>query len=136
MWYPNYGEWRDEWHLLSERMRLPELKECTTNEWEVTDCYFGGSHEMDVDQQTRLPRPYVRVDRVKMQNLLKTKFAEAGGKSIASKLSSKRISHNLFDKGLEHDSLGSTIVRSTRTSTIHANHLAHFYSPSLLLTGS
>jgi hypothetical protein len=42
-WYPNYGEWQDEWYMLSERLKLPELKECTTHEWNVTDCFFGGS---------------------------------------------------------------------------------------------
>jgi hypothetical protein len=35
-WYPNYGEWRAEWHHLSDRLQLPELKECTTTEWEIT----------------------------------------------------------------------------------------------------
>ena len=32
-WYPNYGECRDEWHHLSDQLKLPELKECTTTEW-------------------------------------------------------------------------------------------------------
>lgn len=39
-WYPNYGEWRDEWHVLSKRLDLPELKSCTTTEWDYTDCFF------------------------------------------------------------------------------------------------
>ena len=55
-WYPNYGEWRDEWHCLSDRLKLPELKECTTNEWEVTDCFFGGSYDIPMDQRLTLPR--------------------------------------------------------------------------------
>lgn len=110
MWYPNYGEWRDEWHVLSDRMKLPELKACTTTEWEVTDCFFGGSHDMPIDERTRLPRPYVRVDRIKMQKLLKDGFSAAGGVSIPSKLSAKRIGHNLFDTGLTHDAMGSTLV--------------------------
>jgi hypothetical protein len=35
-WYPNYGEWTDEWETLSARLGLPELLECTTNNWEYT----------------------------------------------------------------------------------------------------
>jgi hypothetical protein len=115
IWYPNYGEWRDEWHFLSERLKLPELKGCTTTEWEVTDCFFGGSYDLDMDTRTRLPRPYVRVDRIKMQKLLKSKFDEAGGISIETKLSAARISDNLFDKGLVHDKDGSTLVSYTYT---------------------
>ena len=109
IWYPNYGEWRDEWHVLSERMKLPELKECTTNEWEVTDCFFGGSYNMPKDERTRLSRPYVRVDRIKLQKLMKSRFDKAGGVSVPSKLSARRISNNIFDKGLIHDSEGSTL---------------------------
>lgn len=110
IWYPNYGEWRDEWHVLSEQLKLPELKQCTTNEWEVTDCFFGGSHEMPTDTRTRLPRPYVRVDRVKLQKVMKSRFDEAGGISVPSKLSARRISDNIFDKGLVHDAEGSSLT--------------------------
>ena len=109
-WYPNYGEWRDEWHHLSERLKLPELKECTTTEWETTDCFFGGSFEIPQDERTTLPRPYVRVDRIKMQALLRERYYAAGGKSAASKLLSTRISSNLFDKNLVHDAKGSTLT--------------------------
>ena len=76
-WYPNYGEWRDEWHALSERLKLPELKECTTTEWEWTDCFFGGSFDVPMEKRTTLQRPYVRVDRVKMQALLRGRFDKA-----------------------------------------------------------
>ena len=111
IWYPNYGEWRDEWHCLAEKLHIPELKECTTTEWEVTDCFFGGKGSDDPkDYRTRLNRPYVRVDRVKLQSVLKKKFDAAGGISIDSKLSSKRIASNLFDKNLVHDAEGSTLT--------------------------
>lgn len=108
--YPNYGEWRDEWHTLSDRLKLPELKKCTTNEWEVTDCFFGGSHDIPMDERLRLSRPYVRVDRIKMQELLRSGFISAGGISVPSKLSARRISDNLFDQGLVHDKSGSTLT--------------------------
>lgn len=109
-WYPNYGEWRNEWHHLSDRMQLPELKECTTTEWEITDCFFGGSFDMPQDERTTLPRPYVRVDRIKMQSLLRSRFAAAGGVTIASKLTSSRMSPNLFDKNLIHHAEGTTLT--------------------------
>jgi len=109
-WYPNYGEWRDEWHALSERLKLPELKECTTTEWERTDCFFGGSFDVPMEKRTTLQRPYVRVDRVKMQSLLRGRFDKANGIPVASKLNAKQLgSENLFDKDLVHDSTGSTL---------------------------
>jgi len=110
-WYPNYGEWRDEWHSLSEALNLVELKECTTTEWEVTDCFFGGNFQIPMNERTRLDRPYIRVDRIKLQGLLRRKFAEAGGLAIASKISAKKLSPNLFDTtALVHHSEGSVIT--------------------------
>jgi len=109
-WYPNYGEWRDEWHTLSDRLNLPELKDCTTNEWEVTECFFGGSNNIPITEKTSLDRPYVRVDRIKMQNLYRRRFKDANGITVASKLSSSRIANNLFDKSLLHDVSGSTLT--------------------------
>lgn len=73
-WYPNYGEWRAEWHHLSKQLQLPELNECTTTEWESTECFFGGSFDMANDERTILPKPYVRVDRIKMQALLRGRY--------------------------------------------------------------
>jgi hypothetical protein len=133
-WYPNYGAWRSEWHCLSERLKLPELKECTTTEWEYTDCFLGGSFDVPINERLQLPNPYVstqrmhfapylvlrtnllthkhtptflhvygpsyvRVDRVKLQDVLRTRFAAAGGVAIPSKVTATRISANLFDKG-------------------------------------
>ena len=109
-WYPNYGEWRNEWHHLSDRLQLPELKDCTTTEWESTNCYFGGSFDIPADEKTILDRPYVRVDRIKMQKLLRDRFSTAGGISVPSKLLSSRISPNLFDKNLVHHAEGSTLT--------------------------
>ena len=105
-WYPNYGEWRDEWHALSQRLGLPQLKECTTTEWETTECFFGGSYDMPIEQRTVLERPYVRVDRVKMQNLLRERYLASGGQTFASKLLSSRCALNLFDRDLGHDASG------------------------------
>lgn len=109
-WYPNYGEWRDEWHVLSKRLDLPELKSCTTTEWDYTDCFFGGSHGISEDERLKLNRAYVRVDRIKMQSLLRTRFSEAGGVAISSKVHAKRVASNLFDNGISHTHDGSNIL--------------------------
>jgi hypothetical protein len=78
-WYPNYGEWREEWAALSGRLQLPELLTCTTTEWEKTDSFFGGSYGVPFDERVTLDRAYVRVDRVKLQKLIKDKYRQAGG---------------------------------------------------------
>lgn len=109
-WYPNYGEWRDEWHTLSERMKLPQLKECTTTEWEITDCFFGGSYERPMDERLTLPRSYVRVDRIKLQALLRSRFEKVGGSSVTGKLQAQCIAPNIFDQNLHHDKTGSTLT--------------------------
>lgn len=108
-WYPNYGEWRDEWIALTNQLNLPELRECTTTEWEKTDCFFGGSNGIPMAARTTLDRPYVRVDRIKMQRLLRSKYTSADGLALNTKLSATRISNNLFDKNLLHTSDGSIL---------------------------
>eukprot|EP01038_Epipyxis_sp_PR26KG_P007227 gene7227-9858_t len=108
-WYPNYGEWRDEWHVLSERMKLPELKQCTTTEWEYTDCFFGGSEGIPMNDRTTLPRAYARVDRVKLQQLMRDRFKQNGGLAINSAVNAKLISNNIFDEGIVHNANGSII---------------------------
>jgi lycopene beta-cyclase len=118
-WYPNYGEWQDEWTALAERMDLPELRECTTTEWEITDTFFGGSNDIPMTTRDTLPRAYVRVDRVKLQALLKDRYKKANGVIVPSKLSATRIAPNLFDKNLMHDGEGS-ILTLENGSTLRA----------------
>ena len=62
-----------------------------------------------MDTRTTLSRPYVRVDRIKMQELLRSRFKSNGGLSLATKLSSTRIANNIFDNGLIHDKDGSSL---------------------------
>lgn len=115
-WYPNYGEWQDEWHSLAERLSLPQLKSCTTNEWDVTDCFFGGTGDVPMNQCTRLPRPYIRIDRVKMQKLLRSRFLAAKGHIISSKVSAKRIGPNLFDQNIVHHAQGTRVVLDNKVT--------------------
>jgi len=115
-WYPNYGEWQEEWEELARRLELPELSTCTTHVWPKTDCFFGGSHGIPTDQRTRLDRAYVRLDREKIQWLLRSRYERAGGKVIPSRLTSRLIAPNLFDKNLAHDVQGSTLTLDDGTT--------------------
>lgn len=127
-WYPNYGEWQDEWQCVADRLQLPELRECTTTEWDTTDVFFGGSYETPFETKTKLPREYVRVDRKRMQKLLKDRFRAAGGTLIPSKLEITCIAPNIFasssssgsDKSgkskLVHHAEGSELVLEDGTS--------------------
>ena len=58
LWPNNYGESKDEWETLSRRLAMPELlDDCVLHEWQVTDCFFGGSYGTPWDDRTRLQRP-------------------------------------------------------------------------------
>lgn len=60
-WPNNYGEWKEEWACLAERLAMPELMSAVRREWPVTDCFFGGSYERPWDERTRLQRAYLQV---------------------------------------------------------------------------
>lgn len=107
-WYPNYGEWRDEWHHVADSLEIPELKQCVTNEWDATDCFFGESGGVSLT----LSRGYVRVDRGKMQSLLRKRFEAAGGQVIPAKLNAKLIAPNMFDGSVVHDVSGTSLSLS------------------------
>eukprot|EP01031_Cornospumella_fuschlensis_P026810 gene26810-32392_t len=112
-WYPNYGEWLEEWEHLSDALKLPELRDCTTTEWSVTDCFFGGSHGLPPLEKTRLDRGYVRVDRVKMQALLRDKYEESGGRILSAALQAQLVGTNIFNQNIVHDAQGSVLSLST-----------------------
>jgi lycopene cyclase-like protein len=108
-WYPNYGEWLEEWRYLTDHLQLPELLECTTNVWNSAEAFFGGSYDTPFNEKVVLDRPYVRVDRVKLQKLMRSKYKSAGGVIIPSKLSARAISTNLFDRNVMHNEHGSVL---------------------------
>ena len=66
------------------------------------------------DERTRLSRGYVRVDKKQMQLLLRSKFDQAGGTAMSSRLDAKLLdrSSNLFDENLVHDAHGSIVTLS------------------------
>ena len=48
-------------------MQLPELLECTASNWQVTDCFFGGSFDTPFDDKLRLDRAYLQASRTPLE---------------------------------------------------------------------
>ena len=55
-----------------------------------------------MEQRLTLSRPYVRIDRIKMQLLLRNRFIASGGITIPSKINAKLLSTNLYDQNIIH----------------------------------
>jgi len=109
-WVNNYGAWRVEWEALATTLQMPELLDCVDADWAVTDCYFGGSFDMPMDQRLRLDRAYLQVDRLKLKALLQEKHAAGGVQLLEGSVQASVISPNLFNGGLVHDASGSTLT--------------------------
>ena len=72
-WAPNYGVWQDEWQAicnLYESFDVTLGKGCIDRLWMKTDCFFGGSFDIPVEERMRLDRPYCRIDRDVLQKTL------------------------------------------------------------------
>lgn len=72
-WIPNYGVWQDEWQSVRDlysSFDQPLGDRCIDRLWGVTDCFFGGSFDIPVEQRMRLDRPYCRVDRDALRRTL------------------------------------------------------------------
>jgi len=96
-WPNNYGAWRSEWQSLSESLQLPELMtQCISKEWDVTDCYFGGSHGMPDEQRTRLGTPYVQVNRAALKAVLDRLISSSRVAKYAASLEVGRIPVVIF----------------------------------------
>jgi len=65
----NYGVWIDEWEELERQTGLG-LPSWLAYRWPQTDCFYGGSHGVPLDQRLRLYREYARVDRKAMKAAL------------------------------------------------------------------
>lgn len=109
-WPNNYGSWKVEWEALAQKLGMPELlTDCINKEWPITDCFFGGSWDMEWEQRTRLDRAYLQVGRVALKAALSAKFGE-GVTVLPTLLRAKTIAPNLFDRNLVHDSKGSSLT--------------------------
>ncbi|CAM9414828.1 unnamed protein product, partial [Phaeothamnion confervicola] len=80
-WVPNYGVWLEEWEKLESRLQIG-LDECLDRTWPVTDCFYGGSHGVPLNERLRIERPYARVSRGKFKAHLTSRMAKAGVMAI------------------------------------------------------
>ena len=111
---PNYGVWKDEWAAVCDRfyemgvtLSGGSVGNAIDREWQVTDCYFGGSFDIPTETRMRLDRPYCRVDKDALLQTLTTK----NYKTLYANHASRAIGVNLYEPAgsLMHDSTGSTI---------------------------
>ena len=113
-WVPNYGVWTNEWDAILNAYEKMGVKleggaegGCIDKEWQVTDCYFGGSFDIPTDQRVRLDRPYKRVDKGALQKSL----TNTGFRTLYAKHISQAININMYTPAgsLLHDEEGTTI---------------------------
>ena len=51
-WPNNYGVWEEEWQALSKLLPELGLDDCVMNRWARTDCFFGGSWDVPMEERT------------------------------------------------------------------------------------
>jgi lycopene beta-cyclase len=118
-WVPNYGVWKDEWETILERYTAAGIKfeggnagRCCNREWQVTDCYFGGSFDIPNEKRTRLDRPYLQVDKRALAAALNT----GDYKILRANHISEAIGVNMYKPAgsLVHDEDGTTIQLASK----------------------
>jgi lycopene beta-cyclase len=119
VWPANYGVWQDEWQSVVDRFQAAgvpfvggNVDNAIDRAWNVTDCYFGGSFDIPIEEQMRVNRPYYRVDKYALRDSLtgnEYKIVEANHIS-------KAIGPNLYSPAgsLMHDEDGTTIQLRTK----------------------
>ena len=121
-WPPNYGVWRDEWDTVLDAYQNFNINlqggnngECIDREWQVTDCYFGGSFDIPTEERLRLNRPYCRIDRIALRKALNSgNYRELKANHI-----SKAINVNIYEPAgsLVHDQEGSSVTLRDKNGT-------------------
>jgi lycopene beta-cyclase len=117
-WVPNYGVWEDEWEAVSKMFfeySGVNIRDCINRKWEVTDCFFGGSFGIPVEERFRINRPYLRVDR----DLLRQKLSSPLYRVIRANHSVKRtLAPNIHTPApsILHDESGSVVTLSDGTT--------------------
>ena len=121
-WPPNYGVWKDEWQTVLDKYESMGVTldggkagNAIDTEWQVTDCYFGGSFDIPTEQRMRLDRPYCRVDKNALQKTLTKNF-----RVLKSNHISEAIGTNMYKPAgsLMHDEDGTTIQLQDRDSKV------------------
>lgn len=119
-WVPNYGVWKDEWQTVLDKYAEAGIKieggsagNSIDREWDVTDCYFGGSFDIPTENRMRLDRPYCRVDRFALKETLSKNFRVVKANHI-----SEAIGVNMYKPAgsLVHDDDGTTIKLQPKDS--------------------
>jgi len=124
-WIPNYGVWQDEWQSIRDlyaSYNQPIGTECIDRLWKVTDCYFGGSFDIPVDNRVRLDRPYCRVDRNALRKTLSPNNEINDGEGTAkyrvirANHIAKATSLNIYSPSgsIVHDESGSTAMLQSK----------------------
>jgi lycopene beta-cyclase len=122
-WAPNYGVWQDEWEAVSGKYKSAGVSFAGGNEgnaidrqWKVTDCFFGGSFDIPIEQRTRLDRPYFRVDKKALRDSLTT----TGYRILQANSFSKATGVNIYSPAgsLVHDEDGTTMQLQKKDKTI------------------
>lgn len=112
-WVPNYGVWKDEWQTVLDKyesfgidLKGGKCGRSVDREWPVTDCYFGGSFDLPIENRMRLDRPYCRVDRFALKKSLTKNF-----RVVKANHMSCSIGINMYNPAgsLVHDGEGTTI---------------------------
>jgi lycopene beta-cyclase len=123
-WPPNYGVWKDEWQAIIDKYKSAGVQleggncgESIDREWNMTECFFGGSFDIPTDQRTRIDRPYYRVDK---QALQKSLTPASSYRLLRANHISKAVGVNLYEPAgsLVHDGSGTTIQLQTGTDEI------------------
>lgn len=121
-WPPNYGVWRDEWDAILDRYATFNLSlnggkkdQCIDWEWNVTDCYFGGSFDIPTTERLRVDRPYCRVDRF----ALRAALSQGNYQEVRANHISQVQNINLYEPAgsLVHDAEGSTVTLQDKSGS-------------------
>jgi len=75
---------------------------------------------MPNDDQLRLDRAYLQVDRIALKSVLEQQHAAGGVTLLKGSVDANTIATNLFEGGLYHDSSGSTITLSPTGQNVRA----------------
>lgn len=112
-WIPNYGVWKDEWETIMERYLTFGVEfeggnygNSVDREWSQTDCFFGGSFGIPMEERLRLDRPYNRVDRFALKDSLSKNF-----RVVKANHMSEAVGVNMYKPAgsILHDEDGTTI---------------------------
>ena len=131
-WTPNYGVWQDEWESivsLYESFNIALGKECIDRLWLKTDCFFGGSFDIPVEDRMRLDRPYCRVDRDALRRVLSPDGevqtqSEGEGKAnyrvVRANHISKATAVNIYSPSgsMVHDENGTTLLLKSKKGEV------------------